>query len=124
MVSRRFRFTKNQQDEIIQAILIEDSQALEKLGFTPGTAKQYIAFAKMAKKDSAGALRAYSRLSKTITHNIVDLISIPDTIQNYKETIQANLRDIGIEEIFNILNATQKLINDLQLEPIEEDQDA
>lgn len=124
MVSRRFRFAKNQQDEIIQAILLEDSQTLERLGFTPGTVKQYIAFVKMAKKDSAGALKAYPRLSKTITHNIISLISIPDIIRNYKETIQTNLRDIGIAEIFNILNATQKLINDLQLEPIEEDQDA
>lgn len=116
MTSRRFRFSKNQQDEIIQAVLIEDSQTLEKLGFTPGTTKQYIAFAKMAKRDSAKALRTYPRLSKTITHNIINLISLPDTIQRYKSTVQANLENLGIDEIFNILDTTKNLIIALGLE--------
>ena len=116
MASKRFRFSKNQEDEIIQAILIEDSQTLEKLGFTSGTAKQYIAFAKMAKKDSAGALKAYPRLSNTITRNIINLISIPDIIQNYKVIIQADLENLGIDEIFDILDTTKHLIVALGLE--------
>lgn len=116
MVSRRFRFSKNQRDEIIQAILIEDSQTLENLGFTSGTAKQYIAFVKMAKKDSARALKAYPRLSKTITHNIINLLSIPDIIQSYKSTVQTNLENLGIDEIFDILDTTTNLIITLGLE--------
>ena len=116
MVSRRFRFSKNQRDEIVQAILTEDSQTLERIGFTSGTIKQYIAFAKMAKKDSAKALRAYPRLSKTITYNITNLISQPDIIQSYKNTIQVNLENLGIDEIFDILDTTKNLIITLGLE--------
>lgn len=118
MVSRRFRFSKHQQDEIVQAVLTEDSKTLERVGFTPGTVKQYIAFVKMAKRDGTRALKAYPRLSKTVTNKVIDLISQLDIIQRYTRIIQANLKNPGVDEIFNILDTTKSLITTLGLERI------
>lgn len=120
----RFRFSKNQQGQIVQAALAEDLQVLCNLGFAYGTARQYITFSRMAKRDEQKALKAFPRLSKEVTRQIVEAINQPGIIQNYRETIQANLKDIGIEEIFNILNTTQQLIDYLQLEPEKENQNA
>lgn len=118
MVSRRFRFPKNQQDEIVQAVLTEDLKTLEKIGFTSGTAKQYIAFVKMAKRNNIRALQAYPRLSKTITSEVIKLIFQLDIIQRYTRIIQANLKNPGVDEIFNILDTTKNLITTLGLERI------